>query len=96
MDIFVLLIAVAILVEAVVLTIRMIYDSEKRQISFPVIISLVVGIVISFGLKLNIFSALPLAGVPPDWLGWVVTGILISRGSNFVHDLWGKLTSYKT
>jgi hypothetical protein len=93
MDIFILLIMVALLIEGIVETLKLIYDTTTRKVSIP--ITCRHGWAgHHYGLR-SIICRPAASGVPPDWLGYARTGILISRGSSFVHDLWGKLTSYK-
>ncbi len=51
------------------------------------------GVLVAFCYRLDLFAALGLTAVP--WLGWVgtgLTGVLISRGSNYLFDLVSRLT----
>jgi uncharacterized BrkB/YihY/UPF0761 family membrane protein len=87
----------ALLVEAIIQTIKMVWDEKARKISFSVVASIIVSIGLAFGLNLSIFAVLPLTSIPPpDWLAYLVTGILCSRGSNFIHDLWVKINATAT
>lgn len=93
MDVIMMIAVVGLLVEAVVETLRMIYDQATRKISIPVILSLVIGLVVAFGANLSIFAVLPQTIDAPNWLGCALTGILVSRGSNFIHDLWNRINN---
>lgn len=48
--------------------------------------SALVGVAIAYELSLDVFVLLGGAVLHP-WVGWVFTGCIIGRGSNFVHDL---------
>ena len=85
---FAQLITVAILVEAIWENIKMIYQSGKVSISM--IGSLVIAILICVLTSMDIF---PLVGLTINVpiVGSVLTGIIVSRGANFVSDLFTKL-----
>ena len=55
---------------------------------------LAIGILISFGANLDLFAAV---GIPLSipYVGVILTGVLISRGAGFVHDLFTYLKSLK-
>lgn len=85
---FAQLITVAILVEAIWENIKMIYQSGKVSISM--IGSLVIAILICVLTSMDVF---PLVGLTINVpiVGSVLTGIIVSRGANFVSDLFTKL-----
>ena len=85
---FAQLIVVAILVEAIWENIKMIYDKDKFNISM--IGSLVLGIIVCVVFKIDIFPIVGLSAVIP-FIGSIFTGIIVSRGANFVNDLFKKL-----
>lgn len=85
---FAQLIVVAILVEAIWENIKMIYDKDKFNISM--IGSLVLGIVVCLLAQIDIFPIVGLNMAVP-FVGSVFTGIIVSRGANFVNDLFKKL-----
>lgn len=78
--------------EAIWETLKMIWENGKYNIDK--IGAIAVGLLIAFGAQLDIFAA---AGIPLviPYLGFVLTGILLSRGANFVHDLWQSVGSLK-
>lgn len=92
MDTIGLIIVTATFVEAIVNIVKMIWDKEKRSISYSVLLSLAIGIVIALSTNLDILGAF---GVVIEWkiLPQVISGVIISRGANYVYDLVGKLTS---
>lgn len=87
MEIFGLLVISAI-AEAVWETLKMTWQEGKASIDR--IGALVVGIVIALTTGLDILSFVNIPAKIPV-VGIILTGILISRGSNFVHDLLASL-----
>ena len=87
---FTQLIVVAILVEAIWENIKMVYDKKKFNINM--IGSLILGIIICIVFKIDIFPIVGLSAVIP-FIGSIFTGIIVSRGANFVNDLFKKLKS---
>lgn len=85
---FAQLIVVAILVEAIWENIKMIYDKQKFNISM--IGSLILGIIICVVFRIDIFPIVGLNAAIP-FIGSIFTGIIVSRGANFVNDLLKKL-----
>lgn len=78
----------AFLVEAIVETVKMIYEEGKVQI--PVITSLIIGILISLTVGIDIFKVLEIP-VKIPYIGEVLAGVLMSRGGNFIHEVFNKL-----
>lgn len=85
---FAQLILVAILVEAIWENIKMIYDKQKLNINMMG--SLVLGIVVCLLAQIDIFPIVGLNMAVP-FIGSIFTGIIVSRGANFVNDLFKKL-----
>lgn len=78
----------AALIEAIMNTIKPIWETEKRTPQF--FINLAVGFVVAIGV--NVLAGLDLFklfGIPLLYpiIGTILTGVLLSRGSNFIHDL---------
>ena len=90
MDIKQLLVMAAV-VEAVVTLLMSVYtpDTSKpflERINLKLILSIGVGLLLAFGFNADMLIALGLpTAVPP--IGLVLTGLLLGRGSNFVHDI---------
>ncbi|GAB4490893.1 MAG: hypothetical protein OHK0031_14160 [Anaerolineales bacterium] len=77
---------VAFLVEAIIQTIKPVYDKEKGW-NKSALFSLAVGILVCLFTGVDLFKELGFSGQIP-YLGSVLTGIIASRGSNFVHDIF--------
>lgn len=82
------LIIVAILVEAIWENIKMVFPNKKFSISM--LGSLLVSILICVLTKVDIFPVVGLTISIPV-IGSILTGIIVSRGANFVNDLFTKL-----
>jgi hypothetical protein len=82
------LVIVAILVEAIWENIKMVFPNKKFSISM--LGSLLVSILICVLTKVDIFPVVGLTISVPV-IGSILTGIIVSRGANFVNDLFTKL-----
>lgn len=60
--------------------------------SFSMLFSVILGIVIAIACKIDLLEQINLKSSVP-YLGSLLTGILISRGSNYIYDLISKLTA---
>lgn len=85
---FAQLVIVAILVEAIWENCKMIW--QKGKFSISMIGSLVVSILVCVLTKVDIFPIVGLSIAIPV-VGSVLTGIIVSRGANFVNELFTKL-----
>lgn len=90
---FAQLVIVAILVEAIWENIKMVYQSGKVSISM--IGSLVISILLCVLTGIDIFPIVGLTMAVPV-VGSILTGIIVSRGANFVNDLFTKLKGGNT
>lgn len=88
MESLLIIVMIALIAESVWETLKMTWQEGK--VSIDRIGALVVALVLSIGVKLDILSLLGINTTIP-LLGVILTGILISRGSNFIHDLLVKI-----
>ena len=93
MEKLIMLVVVAIIAESVWETLKMTWQDGKVKVDR--VGALVVSMLIVFGTRLDILSLLGIETVIP-FLGIILTGILISRGSNFIHDLLVRLNNKNT
>ena len=87
-----LIVAVAVLIEGLVeygKTIVDMFDSGEKRIALIQVITIVIGIGLAFAFDADMF--IPLGLAVNHYIGMVLTGIVMSRGSNYVSDLIGKL-----
>lgn len=93
MEKLIMLVVVAIIAESVWETLKMTWQDGKVKVDR--VGALVVSMLIVFGTRLDMLSLLGIETVIP-FLGIILTGILISRGSNFIHDLLVRLSNKNT
>lgn len=93
MEKLIMLVVVAIIAESVWETLKMTWQDGKVKVDR--VGALVVSMLIVFGTRLDILALLEIETVIP-FLGIILTGILISRGSNFIHDLLVRLSNKNT
>ena len=82
------LVIIAILVEAIWENLKMIWD--KNKLNFNMIGSLLLSMIICVLAQINIFEIVGINLIVPV-IGSLTTGIIVSRGANFVNDLFKKL-----
>lgn len=87
-----IIIAVAILIEGLVEygknIVDMFYGGEKKT-AITQIVTIIVGIALAFAFNADMF--VPLGLTVNHYIGMVLTGIVMSRGSNYVSDLIGRI-----
>ncbi len=78
------LIVLALIGEAVWETLKMVWQNGK--ISVDRIGALIIGLLLAIGAGLDLMA---MVGIPMriPYVGMVLTGLLISRGANFMHDI---------
>jgi cytosine/uracil/thiamine/allantoin permease len=77
---------VAFLVESLLQTVKPLYDREKGW-NKSALFALVVGVVICLLTSTDLFTKVGLT-ISVPYVGSVLTGVLASRGSNFLHDIF--------
>lgn len=88
MEVFLQLVLFSVLVEAVVEGIKGL--REEGKLNTNVLVSLVLSLVAAVAFGIDIFAMAGFATQVP-LIGEAMTGVIISRGSNFVSDLVGRL-----
>jgi len=83
-----MLVVAAMIGESVWETLKMIWQEGK--LSIDRIGALVIGLLIALSGNLDLPALVGIPFIVP-YLGMILTGILISRGANFVHDLLVKI-----
>ncbi len=93
MELFFAILFMAIIVEGIVTYIKTIFVNGVFQ--WQIIVSIALGVFASVAYNVDLLSILGLSASIP-FVGCVLTGILISRGSNYIFDLVGQITTIKT
>lgn len=86
------LIIISILVEAIWENCKMIWQQNKINVNM--LGSLILSIIVCCLTQVDIFKVLQINIIIP-FAGYVLTGIIISRGANFVNDLFEKIKGGK-
>jgi len=89
---FAQLILISILVEAIWENLKMVWQEKKLNVNM--LGSLILSIVICLLAKVDIFTIVGIELAVP-LIGSILTGIVVSRGANFVNDLFTKLQGGK-
>ena len=79
----------AILIEALITYYKEFFAGGGS--SWEIIVSLILGITVAISYKLDLLSNFNLNSQIP-YIGNILTGIFLSRGSNYIFDLLGKLS----
>lgn len=86
------ILVMSVLVEAVITYVKT--WVVNKEFKWPMLVSAVLSIVICIAYGIDIPSAVGLSSSIP-FVGTVITGVLISRGSNYISDLLKRLTKGK-
>ncbi len=79
----------AVLTEKVTLIIKdIIPNTAAWSYKIDRLVAIIVGLVLAFAAQLNVLDALGVKTVA-GWVGVLLTGLIISRGANYVHDILG-------
>ena len=86
------LIILALFVEAIVQTMKPIWDKSAGKITIAEIVSMAMGVVIAVAAKINFLAGVVDVTHPVLlYMLYGLTGVALGRGPSFVHDLWGKI-----
>ena len=86
------IISFAVLTESIITYFKEFFISG--DFSFSMLFSIVLGVIIAIAYKLDLPEYLNLKSSIP-YVGNVLTGILISRGSNYIYDILKVVTNTK-
>ena len=83
----------AIVIEGVITYVKEIF--VNKNVMWQQVLGIVLGIVVAIGYNADLFALFGLTSTIP-LLGCVLTGVLLSRGSNYIFDLVKQLQGYQT
>lgn len=89
-----IIIAAAVLVEGLIQygkTIAQAFETGEKKTGITQLISIIIGVLIAFAFGANAFEALGMVVNP--MIGIFLTGIVISRGSNYASDLLKRIAN---
>lgn len=87
------LVLMAIVIEGVITYIKEIF--VDKNVMWQQVLGIVLGIVVAIGYNADLFALFGLTSTIP-LLGCVLTGVLLSRGSNYIFDLIKQLQGYQS
>lgn len=88
------IIVLAFIIEALIQAVKPVWNPTTKKLSVTELIAMGVGIILAIGAKLNVFEYVyPLEGWA-YYVGSVLTGVIIGRGSSFVFNLMEKIKQY--
>lgn len=82
---FIKIIAVAILIEALVEYGKSIFQMKDKKSVYTQITTIIIGIALAFAFNVDAFAEMGMA--VNHYIGVVLTGIIMSRGSNYASDI---------
>lgn len=87
------LVVLALIGEAVWETLKMTWQNGK--VSIDRVGALVVGLALAIGTGLDLMS---MVGIPMTipYVGIILTGLLVSRGANFIHDILASINNIQS
>lgn len=85
---FLQIIVIALLAETIWENLKMVWQEGKVNVDR--IGALIVSVLVSMATQLDVFAILNF-GIAIPFIGSFLTGILISRGANVIHDLLNKI-----
>jgi len=95
---FIEVILIALFIEAVVNALKPIWTAGETKLTVSEYVSMAMGILLAVACKINMLSYIVEATFPVwvEYIFFVMTGIAIGRGTNFLYDLWNKLKEWQT
>lgn len=86
------LVFIAIVIEGIITYAKTLF--VERKIQWQIFFAMVLGVGCALAFNVDLFAIAGIKATVP-YVGNALTGILLSRGSNYVFDLLGKITDAK-
>lgn len=86
------LFTICMLIESIITYINGFFVAGESH--YQVILSLILGVIIAVSYEMDLLKLLNIESKVP-YIGSILTGILFSRGSNYIYDLINMLSLYK-
>lgn len=91
------IIMIALFIEAIVNALKPLWTKDGDRMTVSELVSMGMGILLAVTCKINMLAYV-VELTYPAWVTtifYVLTGIALGRGTNFVYDLWKKLREWK-
>lgn len=91
-------ILIALFIEAIVNTLKPIWSPDAEKLAVSDYVSMAMGVLLAVTCKINMLAYVVEIAYPVwvEYIFYVLTGIAIGRGTNFLYDLWGKLKEWQS
>lgn len=91
-------ILIALFIEAIVNALKPIWAKEGEKLTVSEYVSMAMGILLAVSCKINMLAYVVDVDCPlwVEYIFYVLTGIAIGRGTNFLYDLWKKLKEWQS
>ena len=91
------IILIALFIEAIVNALKPIWSKEGEKLSVSEYVSMGMGVLLAVSCRINMLEWVVQVEYPiwVEYIFYVLTGIAIGRGTNFLYDLWGKLKEWQ-
>lgn len=91
-------ILIALFIEAVVNALKPLWSREGDKLSVSEYVSMGMGVLLAVACRINMLAYVVDIAYPAwvEYVFFVLTGIAIGRGTNFIYDLWGKLKEWQS
>lgn len=88
---------IALFIEAIVNALKPIWTSGDEKLTLTEYVSMGMGILLAVTCKINMLAYVVDITYPMwvEYIFYVLTGIAIGRGTNFLYDLWNKLKEWQ-
>lgn len=92
------IILIALFIEAIVNALKPLWTQGENKMTVSELVAMGMGILLAVTCKINMLATI-VELTYPAWVTvifYVLTGIALGRGTNFVYDLWNKLKEWQT
>lgn len=91
-------ILISLFIEAIVNALKPIWSAAGEKLSISEYVSMGMGILLAVACKINMLAYVVEVSYPVwvEYIFYVLTGIAIGRGTNFLYDLWDKLKEWQS
>ena len=91
-------ILIALFIEAIVNAIKPIWTKGETRLTVTEYVSMGMGILLAVACRINMLAYAVTADYPVwvEYIFYVLTGIAIGRGTNFLYDLWNRLREWQS
>lgn len=91
-------ILISLFIEAIVGALKPLWSKDGEKLSISEYVSMGMGILLAVSCKIDMLAYVVELSYPVwvEYVFYVLTGIAIGRGTNFLYDLWNKLKEWQT